>query len=98
MTAQTNQAHAMQEPEVARYTVLEHFLPTLINGDTPDNPDDQRAIDTLREMAQRDCPDGMTFKYWSSTDERDEFGRCDVTGLRGEVVVVNPIYFPQHQP
>jgi hypothetical protein len=66
------------------YTVGSYFLSAMINGDYS-GLNDQETRD-LNDWLQRNNCYGAG--HWSTTDETDEYGRCDITGLRGSVETV----------
>src|SRR6185503_12475563 len=86
-TTSTKGAKAMKF-EQYEYTIGPHFLSALINGDTSGLSDvEEKELDEWLESL------GHSDGHWATTDDHDEFGRCDVTNLRGsvETVVYNEV-------
>lgn len=85
----------MKRVETISYTVGSQFAALIANGDaTGLTGDEDDAFSIFETEARLSPPDGYTFSHWSiDTDSRDEFARCDVTGLRGECYAVEAIYF-----
>jgi len=74
--------------EQYEYTIGSHFLSALINGDTSGLSDaEEKELDEWLESL------GHSDGHWATTDDHDEFGRCDVTDLRSsvETVVYNEV-------
>jgi hypothetical protein len=70
------------------YTVSSHFLSALINGDVTGLSDEEECeLDEWLESLEHG--EG----HWSTTEEHDEFGLCEVTGLRSQVerVIYNEV-------
>lgn len=64
------------------YHIGAHFLSALINGDTTGLDDaEERA---LNAWVADPCIIGAGNGHWSTIDDSsDEFGLCEITGLRG---------------
>ena len=85
----------MKRVETQPYTIGAHFAALVANGDATGLTDEEEALFADLERDARDsAPDGYTFSHWAvDTDDRDEFARCDATGLRGECYRFDAIYF-----
>ena len=81
--------------EQHEYTILEHFLPVLVNGE-PDPEDDQLNTLAVRfERAQNHRCEAMGAHSWTLSYDIDPetgagpyFGRCELVELQGQVVDV----------
>lgn len=64
------------------YTLGAHFLSALVNGDETGLSDEesQQLTDFLTGTHEQ-----RGEGHWATTDDADEFGRCEITGLRGNV-------------
>jgi hypothetical protein len=71
---------------VIEYSVGEHFIAALINGDMTGLNDDE--IKTL-ERFERTETENLTNYHWSTgvnpIEHSSEFGRCEITGMLGNV-------------
>jgi hypothetical protein len=78
------------------YTVAEHYLTYLINGDSSGLEEDELenidgwVINTIE--AAIDAPDGYEFAHFSHDDNVDEFGVDEVSGLRGRVTTIQALF------
>lgn len=68
---------------VTSYTIGQHFVSAIINGDFS-GLSDAEEHDLLSFLAQVE-----TVGHWATTDESDEFGECEITGMRGPVETLN---------
>lgn len=64
----------------------QHFAPALVNGDPSGLTDEEENL--LTRFLCVDVQDAVGTSYEEILDETDEFGVCEVTGLRGAVVKV----------
>lgn len=72
------------EFEAHEYWIGSHFLSALINGDVTGLSDEEFPPFDRWETGVRVAAGGLG--HWATVnDETDEFGQCDVTGLRGPV-------------
>jgi hypothetical protein len=71
------------------FAIGQHFLSALINGDYSGLNDKECA--QLDDWVAEVQPKGSG--HWSTTEITDEFARCDVTGLHGEVEQVHYVQF-----
>lgn len=84
----------MQRIKTETFKVGEHFLPYAINGDATGLTDtEELEFDTFALMPHTNPPDGYSFGHWDTEDDRDEFGLCEVTGLRGACQPLTAVYF-----
>ena len=65
----------------------EHYAPALINDDWTGLSDED--VDNLTRFLCVDVQDAVGTSYEEILNETDEFGMCEVTGLRGPVVKVH---------
>ena len=78
------------------YTVAEHYLPYLINGDSSGLEEDELSsidgwmINTIE--AAYDVPEGYEFAHFSYDENLDEFGVDEVSGLRGRVTTIQALF------
>ena len=66
------------------FKVAGHFLSALINADESGMSDEESAeFNAWEESARQNARNsGFTIGHWScDSEESDEWGRCDVTGL-----------------
>ena len=90
MTATTS-----ERVRVIPYTIGEQFASYVTYGDY-DNLyyDEIEDFNDLERAARDNAPEGYTFSHWSiDTDNRDEFARCEATGLRGLCYRFDAVYF-----
>ena len=66
--------------QTVSFWIGDQFLPALFNGDHTALSDDE-ASDIVEFEAH--CIEDFGAGHWSSTSDRNEFGRCEVTNLRG---------------
>lgn len=71
------------------YKIGSHYLPTLINGDSTGLSDEEER-DFDKWLDGLDMPKGGHWDY--DEDERDEFGKDAVSGLRGDVTLVRYLF------
>lgn len=77
------------------YTIGTQFAALVANGDDSHLTDDEAEDFAALERSARDNPpEGYTFGHWAiEIDERDEFARCEATGLHGDCCRFDAVYF-----
>ena len=85
----------MRKIESIAYTVGSQFLALIEYGEANGLTDDEeQQWDKVNRKARDNPPDGFHFGHWSiGTESKDEFTRCEVTGLMGQCYTVNAVYF-----
>jgi hypothetical protein len=73
--------------DLFEYTILNHFLSALINGDDSGLSDDEIAqLKVFEGRAVRAAQkEGASHWHWSVQTECSNFARCDVCGMLGDV-------------
>jgi len=80
------------------YTVAEHYLPYLINGDSSGLEEDSKELQELDGWmintveAAYDAPEGYKFSHFSYDENVDEFGIDEVSGQRGRVTTIQALF------
>lgn len=71
------------ESRITEYTISEHFLSALFNGD-------ESGLDDSEGKALNSWLNSFNHNngHWSYDDQESEFKRCEVTGLMSDCVVV----------
>jgi len=78
------------------YTIGEHFLPALINGDYSGLEDSEiEQFDDFLRGAGADYP-AASSGHWAVEDDGENFTRCEVTNLFSRCAIVR-LYFPISQ-
>lgn len=72
--------------DITEYTICQHFLPALINGD--ESGLEQEDVDALAAWMAREEFDLRVGHFDTDSDEESSFALCDVTGLRGDTVTL----------
>lgn len=87
--------------ELKDWTMSTHFLPALVNGDYSGLADDEVHIfDNWVAYATEEWTDGNE-QVWVYAHEavldgtEDEFGRCEITNMRGSVQIVRLHFVPK---
>ena len=83
--------------EVISYTLGTQFATYVANGDFDHLTDEEKKqFDNLEQFSRLDAPNGYYFAHWGiDIDNRDEFARCEATGLMGDCCQFDAIYFEQ---
>ena len=81
--------------EFIPYTIGEQFAVYVEYGCCDDmDSDELNDFDDLERAARDNAPKGYYFAHWSiDTDTRDEFARCEATGLHGVCYQFTAVYF-----
>lgn len=79
------------------FTVGAWMFPAIVNDDFGGlDKHDIRNVDSLYQTAKDAAPQGFAFAHFAdSGDELDEFGLCEISGLRGPVGRLIAVYLPQ---
>lgn len=75
--------------QTVRFWVGDYFLSALFYGDHTWLSEDE--VSYIIEF-EAFCIENYGEGHWSQTGDHDEFGRCEVTGLRGRVERVEWVY------
>ena len=77
------------EFDTCDYTIGDYFLSALINGDTSG----LRAHEVpMIEEFQHAAAEQFGAGHWATTDDANEFGRCEITDLMGRVERVQYVF------
>ena len=80
--------------QIISYTVMAHWLPAIINSDyTGTMNSDESWIRALYRQVRENCPENHTFGHFATTEDRDEFGLCEICNLRGSVERLEAVYW-----
>ena len=81
--------------EFISYTIGEQFAVYVEYGDAEHlGHGEAHDFDDLERAARDNAPEGYHFAHWSiNTDNRDEFARCEATGLHGACYQLTAVYF-----
>jgi len=80
------------DTQTVTYQVGEYLIPWIFYGDADLTEEERNAIDGLEDYAMTEPPGDLSFSHWEITDDRDEFARCDATGLMGACVTIRAVY------
>lgn len=81
--------------EFISYTIGEQFATYVEYGDIDHLSDDEVSdFNHVHNQAIVNAPEGYYFAHWSiDTNNRDEFARCEATGLHGACYQFTAVYF-----
>lgn len=74
------------DTDFIEYTVCDHFLPALINGD--ESGLEQEDVDALHAWMGREGFDTRKGHFDTDSDEEPSFAYCDIAGLLGNTVTL----------
>lgn len=79
------------------FTVGAWMFPAIVNDDFGGlDKQDIEDVETLFAEAKASAPEGFAFSHFAdSGDELEEFGLCEISGLRGSVGRLIAVYLPQ---
>ena len=77
------------------YTISEHWLGALINGDYENlSVDEVRKFDAWQKRCFNSLPAHHS-AHWSHDEDSSNFALCEVTGLLSNVYTVHLVYAPR---
>ncbi len=75
------------------FTIGDHFMAYIAYGETDHLETEEVEIFEAFEAGARALPkNGYEFMHWSISDNRDEFAKCEATGLMGACTEVQAVY------
>jgi len=74
------------------YRIGDYFIPWIVYGEADLTDEETAAIEGLEHYAMTETPGELSFSHWEVTDDRDEFARCEATGLMGACVTIHAVY------
>jgi len=81
-------------PIIVGYAIGEHFATWIAYGEQDDlTPEELEQIEAITDNATNNAPEGYYFAHWAITDEREEFTKCEATGLMGACLTMRAVYF-----
>jgi hypothetical protein len=78
--------------ETIAYRIGEYFIPWIAYGEADLTDEETAAIEGLEAYAMDNAPGELSFSHWRVTDDRDEFARCEATGIMGACVTIHAVY------
>jgi hypothetical protein len=78
--------------ETIAYRIGEYFIPWIAYGEADLTDDEAAAIEGLEDYAMTEPPGELSYSHWHITGDRDEFARCEATGLMGACVTIHAVY------
>lgn len=75
--------------DTCNFTIGDYFLSALINGDASGLREHEAAA--LAEF-ERSTVERFGAGHWATTEETNEFGRCEITDLMGRVELVQYVF------
>lgn len=75
------------------FTIGEHFATYIEYGETDHlDPVEVEIFDAFFAGVKALAKPGWSFAHWSITDSRDEFSKCEASGLFGATLEIDAIY------
>jgi hypothetical protein len=85
----------MKSSDSIEYLVCENYMSALMNQDYSGLTEkDLHLIDDFEYQVECDTPQGFKFGHFTySPDYSEDFGTCEVSGLKARVVILTAIYW-----